>query len=66
MTPEPHGTMADSGIVPSFPLYLKGGWFVGDLVASQGHLSTFRDELNSAGVEYVATGGNYTRDNRLD
>ncbi len=49
MTPEPHGAMADSGIVPSFPLYLKGGWFVGDLVASQGHLSTFRDELNSAG-----------------
>lgn len=54
-TPEPHGAMADSGIVPSFPLHLEDGWLVGDLVASQDQLSTFRDELDSAGIEYRIT-----------
>lgn len=54
-TPEPHGAMADSGIVPSFPLHLEGGWLVGDLVASQDQLSAFRDELDSAGIEYRIT-----------
>ncbi len=54
-TPEPHGAMADSGIVPSFPLHLEDGWLVGDLVASQDQLSVFRDELDSAGIEYLIT-----------
>ncbi|QLG27645.1 helix-turn-helix domain-containing protein [Halorarum halophilum] len=54
-TPEPHGAMADSGIVPSFPLHLEDGWFVGDLVASQDQLSVFCDELDSAGIEYRIT-----------
>lgn len=53
--PEPHGAMADSGVVPSFPLHLEGGWLVGDLVASQDQLSAFRDELESAGIEYRIT-----------
>ena len=50
--PEPHGAMAESGIVPSFPLQLEGGWFVGDLTASREQLSAFRDELETAGIEY--------------
>ncbi|WP_222914673.1 helix-turn-helix domain-containing protein [Natrinema sp. SYSU A 869] len=54
-TPEPHGAMADSGIVPSFPLHLEDGWLVGDLVASQDQLSAFRNELDSAGIEYLIT-----------
>lgn len=54
-TPEPHGAMEDSGIVPSFPLHLEGGWLAGDLVASQDQLSTFCDELDSAGIEYRIT-----------
>ena len=54
-TPEPHGAMVDSGIVPSFPLHLEDGWLVGDLVASQNQLSAFRDELDSAGIEYRIT-----------
>ncbi|AHG02020.1 hypothetical protein HALLA_01590 (plasmid) [Halostagnicola larsenii XH-48] len=54
-TPEPHGAMTDSGIVPSFPLHLEDGWLVGDLVASQDQLSAFRDELDSAGIEYLIT-----------
>jgi predicted DNA binding protein len=53
--PEPHGAMADSGIVPSFPLHLEDGWLVSDLVASQDQLSAFRDELDSAGIEYRIT-----------
>jgi uncharacterized membrane protein len=51
-TPPPHGAMADSGIVPSFPLRLEDGWFVGDLSASREQLSAFRDELESAGIAY--------------
>ena len=54
-TPEPHGAMTDSGIVPSFPFDLEDGWLVGDLVASQNQLSAFRDELDSAGIEYLIT-----------
>lgn len=50
-TPEPHGAMADSGIVLSFPLHLEDGW----LVASRDWLSAFRDELDSAGIEYWIT-----------
>ncbi|WP_313691774.1 helix-turn-helix domain-containing protein [Halorarum halobium] len=53
--PEPHGAIADSGVVPSFPLHLEGGWLVGDLVASRDQLSAFRDELDSAGIEYRIT-----------
>jgi hypothetical protein len=51
-TPAPHGAMAESGIVPSFPLHLESGWFVGDLTVSQEQLSVFRDELDTAGIEY--------------
>lgn len=51
-TPPPHGAMADSGIVPSFPLRLENGWFVGDITASREQLSAFRDELDVGGIEY--------------
>jgi len=51
-TPPPHGAMADSGIVPSFPLRLENGWFVGELTTSQEQLSAFRDELDAGGIEY--------------
>jgi hypothetical protein len=51
-TPAPHGAMADSGVVPSYPLHLEDGWFVGELTASQEQLSAFRDELETAGIEY--------------
>lgn len=51
-SPLPHGAMADSGIVPSFPLHLEDGWFVGDLTATQDRLSTFRDELAATGIEH--------------
>jgi hypothetical protein len=50
--PPPHGAMADSGIVPSFPLRLENGWFVGSITASQAQLSAFRDELDAGGIEY--------------
>lgn len=49
---EPHGAMADSGVVPAFPLRLEGGWLVGDLVASRDRLSAFRDELRAADLEF--------------
>lgn len=51
-TPPPHGAMADSGIVPSFPLRLENGWFVGDITASREQLSAFRDELDAGEIEY--------------
>jgi hypothetical protein len=51
-TPAPQGAMADSGVVPSYPLHLEDGWFVGELTASQEQLSAFRDELDTAGIEY--------------
>lgn len=51
-TPPPHGAMADSGIVPSFPVRLENGWFVGDLTASREQLSTFREELEAGEIEY--------------
>jgi predicted DNA binding protein len=50
--PEPHGAMADSGVVPSFPLRLEDGWFVGDLTASRDQLAAFRDELEAAEIDY--------------
>jgi predicted DNA binding protein len=50
--PEPHGAMADSGVVPSFPLRLEDGWFVGDLTASREQLAAFRDELEAGGIDY--------------
>jgi predicted DNA binding protein len=50
--PEPHGAMADSGVVPSFPLRLEDGWFVGDLTASRAQLAAFRDELEAGDIEY--------------
>ena len=51
-TPPPHGAMADSGVVPSFPLRLENGWFVGDITASREQLSAFRDELDAGEIEY--------------
>lgn len=51
-TPPPHGAMADSGIVPSFPVRLENGWLVGDLTASREQLSTFRNELEAGEIEY--------------
>jgi predicted DNA binding protein len=53
--PEPHGAMTESGVVPSFPLRLEGGWFVGDLTASREQLAAFRDELEAADIEYELT-----------
>lgn len=54
-TPEPHGAMADSGVIPTFPLHLEDGWFVGELVASREQLSAFREELRAAGIEHRVT-----------
>ncbi|WP_458208865.1 helix-turn-helix domain-containing protein [Haladaptatus sp. NG-SE-30] len=51
-TPPPHGAMADSGVVPSFPLRLENGWFVGDITASRKQLSACRDELDAGEIEY--------------
>lgn len=51
-SPPPHGAMADSGIVPSFPLRLENGWFVGDITASREQLSMFREELEAGEMEY--------------
>lgn len=34
-TPPLHGAMADSGVIPSFPLRLENGWFVGDITTSR-------------------------------
>jgi predicted DNA binding protein len=51
-TPAPHGAMAESGVVPSFPLHLEDGWFIGTLTASQRQLSAFRDELDVADIDY--------------
>ena len=51
-TPAPHGAMADSGVVPSFPLRLEGGWFIGTLTASHDQLSTFRAELERGDIDY--------------
>lgn len=51
-TPPPHGAMADSGVVPSFPLRLENGWFVGDITVSREQLSAFRDELDAGEIEY--------------
>lgn len=55
LTPEPHGAMAESGVVPSFPLHLEDGWLVGGLVASHDQLSAFRDELDAADIEHRIT-----------
>lgn len=51
-TPPPHGAMADSGLVPSFPLRLEDGWFVGDLTVSRDQLSAFRRELEAGEIEH--------------
>jgi len=50
--PPPHGAMGDSGVVPSFPLRLVDGWFVGDLTASPEQLSAFREELDAGEIAY--------------
>lgn len=50
--PPPHGAMADSGVVPSFPLRLENGWFVSDLTASREQLSAFREELEAEEIDY--------------
>lgn len=56
-TPRPsaHGAMADSGVVPPFPLHLEGGWLSGELVTSRGQLAAFRDELEAADIPYEVT-----------
>lgn len=54
-TPEPHGAMAESGVVPSFPFRVEDGWLVGDLVASRDQLAAFRDELRAADIEFQVT-----------
>jgi predicted DNA binding protein len=51
-TPAPHGAMAESGVVPSFPLRVEDGWFIGTLAASHEQLSAFRDELDVADIDY--------------
>jgi predicted DNA binding protein len=51
-TPEPHGAMAESGVVPSFPLRLEDGWFVGDLTATRDQLADFRAELAAGDIEH--------------
>lgn len=53
-TPRPpdHGAMAESGVVPPFPLHLEGGWLSGELVTSREQLAAFREELETAGIPY--------------
>lgn len=53
-TPRPpdHGAMAESGVVPPFPLHLEDGWLSGELVTSREQLAAFRDELESADIPY--------------
>lgn len=53
--PLPHGAMAESGVVPEFPLRLEGGWLTGDLVATDEQLTAFRDELDDADIDYQVT-----------
>lgn len=50
--PIPHGAMAESGVVPSFPMYLEDGWLSGDLITSHKQLSLFQEELRAAEIEY--------------
>jgi predicted DNA binding protein len=50
--PPPHGAMADSGVVPSFPLRAEDGWLVGDLVASRDQIRAFREELEDADIPH--------------
>lgn len=53
-TPRPpaHGSMADSGVVPPFPLDLEAGWLSGELVTSRAQLAAFRQELEAADIAY--------------
>lgn len=53
-TPRPpdHGAMADSGVVPPFPLRLADGWLAGELVTSREQLAAFRAELEAADIPY--------------
>lgn len=53
-TPRPpdHGSMADSGVVPPFPLDLEAGWLSGELVTSRAQLAAFREELEAADIAY--------------
>ncbi|WP_247004232.1 helix-turn-helix domain-containing protein [Halosolutus gelatinilyticus] len=62
--PDPHGAMAESGIVPSFPLRLEDGWLIGDLTASKNQLPAFRDELEAAGIAYELVQVSATTDAR--
>lgn len=50
--PEPHGAMAESGVVPSFPQHVENGWLTGDVIASREQISAFRDELVEAEIEH--------------
>ena len=56
-TPEPavHGAMAESGVVPSFPLTLERGWLSGELVTSRAQLAAFRTELETGDIPYEVT-----------
>lgn len=53
-TPRPpdHGAMADSGVVPSFPLQLADGWLSGELVTATEQLAAFRAELEAADIPF--------------
>lgn len=53
-TPRPpaHGAMAESGVVPPFPLELADGWLSGELVTSRSQLAAFRAELEAADIPY--------------
>lgn len=53
-TPRPpiHGAMAESGVVPPFPLHLEDGWLSGELVTSRDQLAAFRAELDAADIAY--------------
>lgn len=53
-TPRPpdHGAMAESGVVPPFPLRLADGWLSGELVTSRSQLAAFRRELEAADIPY--------------
>lgn len=56
-TPEPavHGAMAESGVVPPFPLTLERGWLSGELVTSRAQLAAFRTELETGDIPYEVT-----------
>lgn len=64
--PEPHGVMAASGVVPSFPQTVTNGWIVDELTTSREQLVAFRDELDDAGIEYRVESVRTDREPELD